>query len=103
MYGLIVKLTAATGRRNDLITMMGGADSHTVPGCLSFIVAEDAANEDVLWITEVWETQAHHEASLQAPAVEPSLANADTLIAAYERVAVTQPVENSSHPLHSER
>ena len=58
MYGLIVKLTSAPGRRRDLITLMGGQDSYTIPGCLSFIVAEDAADEDVLWITEVWESEA---------------------------------------------
>ncbi len=102
MYGLIVKLTAAPGRRNDLIAVMGGADSHTVPGCLSFIVAEDAANEDVLWITEVWDSQASHEASLKAPAINENLAEADTLIAAYEKTATTRPVKNSSHPLHGE-
>ena len=102
MYGLIVKLTSARGRRNDLITMMGGEDSHTIPGCLSFIVAEDAADEDVLWITEVWESQASHEASLQTPAIQTSLVDADTLIAAFEKVATTSPVRNSSHPLHGE-
>ena len=67
MYGLVVKLTSAPGRRDELIALMGGDDSHTIPGCLSFIVAEDAVDENVLWITEVWESQASHEASLQAP------------------------------------
>ena len=52
MFGLIVKLTSAAGRRDDLIGVMGGEDSHAVPGCLSFVVAEDAADEDVLWVTE---------------------------------------------------
>jgi len=102
MYGLIVKLTSAPGRRDELIVMMGGEDSHTVPGCLSFIVAEDAADENVLWITEVWESQASHEASLEAPPVKESLTDADTLIASYEKIATTIPVKKSSHPLHGE-
>ena len=102
MYGLIVKLTTAPGRRNELITLMGGDDSHTIPGCLSFIVAEDAADENVLWITEVWESQASHEASLQAPPVKEGFADAGTLIAGYEKVATTNPVKKSSHPLHGE-
>jgi quinol monooxygenase YgiN len=102
MYGLIVKLTSAPGRRDELIALMGGDDSHTIPGCLSFIVAEDTVDENVLWITEVWESQASHEASLQAPPVKESLADADTLIAGYEKVATTKPVKKSSHPLHSE-
>jgi len=45
MYGLIVKLTATPGRRDELITLMGGDDSHTIPGCLSFIVAEDTTTK----------------------------------------------------------
>ena len=102
MYGLVVRLSAAAGRRGELISMMGGADSHTVAGCLSFIVAEDANDEDVLWITEVWESQAAHEASLEAPAVKEGFADADTLIAGYEKIASTRPVEGSSHPLHHE-
>ena len=102
MYGLIVKLTSAPGRRDELIELMGGEDSHTVPGCLSFIVAEDAADEDVLWITEVWESQASHEASLASPPIKESLTDADTLIAGFEKMATTRPVKKSSHPLHGE-
>lgn len=102
MYGLIVKLTSAPGRRDDLIEMMGGEDSRTVPGCLSFIVAKDASDENILWITEVWASQAAHEASLQAPPIRESLTDADTLIAAFEKIATTQPVKKSSHPMHSE-
>ncbi len=103
MYGLIVKLTSVPGRRDQLIEMLGGDDSHTVPGCLSFIVAEDDADKDVLWITEVWASEASHRASLEALPAKASLADADTLIAGFERVAITKPVTRSSHPLHGER
>ena len=102
MYGLIVKLTSAPGRRAELIERMGGEDSHTIAGCLSFIVAEDAVEPDVLWITEVWSSQAAHEASLASPPIQGSLTEADTLITAFEKVATTRPVESSSHPLHGE-
>jgi quinol monooxygenase YgiN len=102
LYGLIVKLTSAPGRRDELIQMMGGEDSHTIPGCLSFIVAEDAVDDDVLWITEVWESQAAHEASLESPSIKESLTDVDTLIAGFEKIAMTKPVNKSSHPLHHE-
>ena len=100
MYGLIVKLTSAPGRRQDLISLVGGADSHTVPGCLSFIVAEDPLEQDTLWITEVWQSEAAHQASLSRPPIRTSLASADTLIARFEKIATTHPVWGSSHPLH---
>jgi quinol monooxygenase YgiN len=102
MYGLIVKLTSVPGRRDELIVRMGGDDSHSIPGCLSFIVAEDAVDENVLWITEVWESQASHEASLEAPPIKETLTDAYTLISGFEKVATTRPVKKSSHPLHGE-
>jgi quinol monooxygenase YgiN len=102
MYGLIVKLTSAPGRRAELIEMMGGNDSNTVQGCLSYIVAEDDVDYNVLWITEVWSSQAAHEASLQSPPITQSLTKADMLITSFEKVATTKPVKSSSHPLHGE-
>lgn len=103
MYGLIVKLTAAAGRRADLIRAMGGEDSGSIPGCLSFIVAEDIADEDVLWITEVWDSRESHEASLQRPPVQASLTSVDTLITAYEKVVTSRPVDGACHSLHGEK
>ncbi len=102
MYGLIVKLTSTLGRRAELIDVLGGDDSHTIPGCLSFIVAEDPADEDVLWITEVWESQASHQASLRLPPSRPGLPAIETLVARHETIAVTRPVEKHSHPMHGE-
>ncbi len=100
MYGLIVKLTAAPGRREELMVRMGGGDSDRVAGCLSFVVAEDAADENVLWITEVWTSRASHEASLAAPPIQASLGGADELIVRFEKMATTQPVAASSGPFH---
>jgi quinol monooxygenase YgiN len=102
MYGLIVRLTAESGRRAELINVLGGDDSHTVSGCRSFIVAEDAADEDVLWVTEVWESEASHKASLELPPSKAGLPPIESLIARYERIAVTKPVEKNSHPMHVE-
>jgi quinol monooxygenase YgiN len=102
MYGLIVKLTAAAGRRAELIDVLGGDDSHTIQGCLSFIVAEDATDDNVLWVTEVWASEMSHKASLELPPLKPGLPAIETLIARYERVAVTKPVEKHSHPVHGE-
>ena len=102
MYGLVVKLTSASGRRAELIEVLGGENSHNVSGCLSFIVGEDSANEDVLWVTEVWESEASHKASLKLPTSMPGLPAIETLVARHEIVAVTKPVQKQSHPMHRE-
>ena len=62
MYGLIGKLNAVSGRREELIEILleGVGD---MPGCLSYIIARDPGDVNALWITEVWESQASHQAS----------------------------------------
>ena len=31
-----------------------------MPGCLSYLIAKDQANDDGIWITEVWNDKASH-------------------------------------------
>ena len=102
MFGLIVKLTSTPGHRAELIEVLGGDDSHTIPGCLSFIVAEDSAHEDVLWVTEVWESEASHHASLALPPSKLGLAPIETLVARHDHIAISKPVAKHSHPIHGE-
>jgi quinol monooxygenase YgiN len=102
MYGLIVKLTSAPGRRQELIEVLGGEDSHAVAGCRSFIVGEDAADKNILWVTEVWDSEASHKASLELPPAKAGLPAIETLVARHEIIAVTTPVEKHSHPMHRE-
>ena len=102
MYGLVVKLTSSSGRRAELIEVLGGENSHNVSGCLSFIVGEDSADENVLWVTEVWESEASHKASLKLPTSMRGLSSIETLVARHEIIAVTMPVQKQSHPMHRE-
>lgn len=91
MYGLIVKLTAADGRRDELIALLA-ASTCDMPGCFSYVISRDAANADVLWVTEVWESQAAHDSSLTLRAVQAAIPQIKPLIAQLERIAVTEPV-----------
>ena len=40
-----------------------------MPGCRSYVIADDLSDADAIWITEVWETEAAHKASLTLPQV----------------------------------
>ena len=91
MYGLIVKLTAVGGKREELIKLLTGA-AVDMPGCFSYVVAKDAADENVIWVTEVWDSQASHDASLSLPAVKNAIPQSKALVAAFDRIAVTTPV-----------
>jgi len=91
MYGLIGKMTAVAGKRDELLAILlegtGG-----MPGCLSYIVAKDPADADALWITEVWDSQESHKASLALPAVKQAITRGRPLIAGFSNSTVTEPV-----------
>ncbi len=91
LYGLIGKMKAVPGQRDALVSAILEG-SAAMPGCLSYIVAKDADDADAIWITEVWDSEASHDASLQLPAVQASIARARDLVASMETGVVTAPV-----------
>jgi quinol monooxygenase YgiN len=66
MYGLIGRILAQPGKRRELAEILVPGEGG-MPGCLSYIVAEDPEVPDALWVTEVWESRDAHRASLQLP------------------------------------
>lgn len=91
MYGLIGKMKAVPGQRDVLISILLDGVSG-MPGCLSYIVAQDPADADAIWITEVWDNEASHKASLSLPSVRDAIARGRPLIAAFDRHHETVPV-----------
>ncbi|HPF62855.1 MAG: antibiotic biosynthesis monooxygenase [Gemmatimonadetes bacterium] len=91
MHGLIGKMRAVPGQRDALIAILleGVAG---MPGCLSYVVARDPADADAIWITEVWDSPASHQASLALPAVRDAIARGRPLIAGFEQHVTTEPV-----------
>lgn len=97
MYGLIAKLAAVPGKRDELIAVLKDG-TKSMPGCLSYILAKDSADESALWVTEIWDSEAIHDASITLPAVKNAMAQGKPLIAGFERVAVTNPVAGVGLP-----
>jgi len=91
MYGLIGQMIAVEGRRSDLAKILVGATG-SMPGCLSYVVAADPEDQNVLWITEVWDSEASHQASLALPAVQDAIARGRPLIAGFGTRHVTTPL-----------
>ena len=90
MYGLIGKIRAAPGKRDEVLTMLLDATG-ALPGCLSYIVASDPADTSAIWVTEVWTDSASHKASLSLPDVQAAIARAKPLIAGFEFQIETEP------------
>ncbi len=91
MYGLIGKMTATPGQGAALASILLAGASN-MPGCLSYVVALDPAEPDALWITEVWDSEASHKASLALPSVRDAIAKGRPLIAAMGPYTVTAPL-----------
>ena len=91
MYGLIGKIQAVEGERDALaeILLNGLRD---MPGCLSYVVARDPADPDALWVTEVWESEAHHRDSLALPSVQAAIAEGRPKISGFAERVVTEPL-----------
>ena len=91
MYGLIGKMIAVAGKRDELTAiLLSGVGA--MPGCLSYIVATDPADANAIWITEAWDSKASHDASLSLPQVKEAIAKGKPLIAGFGDFVVTTPV-----------
>ena len=91
MYGLIGKIRAKPGQRDALVSILLEGIAG-MPGCMSYVVARDTSDKDAIWITEVWDTQASHEASLSLPSVQDAISQARPLIAGFDQQIETTPV-----------
>jgi quinol monooxygenase YgiN len=91
VYGLVAKLTAASGRRRELAEILA-ACSPQMPRCISYVIAEDSLDENVLWVTEIWESEESHAAAVKMPVVQKAIVDARPMIAGFEKVATTRPI-----------
>lgn len=91
MYGLIANIKSTPGMRDLLVEILleGVSD---MPGCLSYVVGLDGKDSDALWVTEVWESQERHKASLSLAAVQDAIMRAKPLIASFGQFVETAPV-----------
>ena len=89
MFGLIGKMVATPGKRDELIAILLEGVAN-MPGCLAYIVGEDVNDANAIWITEAWDSESSHKASLTLPAVREAISKARPLIAGFgERIVMT--------------
>ena len=91
MYGLIGKIRAVPGERGALARILLEGISG-MPGCRSYVVANDPEDADALWVTEVWDSEESHQASLSLPSVQEAISKGRPLIAGFESQVVTEPL-----------
>jgi len=69
-----------------------GLGASGMPGCLSYVVAQDSKDADALWVTEVWDSEASHRASLSLAHVKDAISRGRLLIAGIDQSVETVPV-----------
>ena len=102
MFGLISSMTVVPGRRDELIAVLAAAVS-SMPGCLSYVVAKDAKDDNTIWITEVWDSKESHDASLSLPVVAKAIAVARPMISGFGNQVITTPVGGYGLPVGKPR
>ncbi len=83
-FGLHGSLLATPGQRDALVTRMLEAARlmQDAPGCELYLVStSETDDDDAVWITEIWRTEADHDASLSLPGVPELIGRARPLIA----------------------
>jgi len=82
-YAMTGRLTAQPGRRSDLASILLRASNIVggMSGCKTYIVMEDARDESVVWVFEMWADKESHDASLQDGRVRALISEALPIIA----------------------
>jgi quinol monooxygenase YgiN len=81
VHGYIGSMRTRPGRRDEVVALLlQGLDGLRAAGCHSYVVSACAGDEDRIWVTEVWESAAHHAASLQLPETRAAIAAATPML-----------------------
>lgn len=91
MYGLIRKMKAITGQRDLLIAILLKGIQGS-PGCVSYVVAQDPADEDVVWITETWDSRESQRESSSSPQMQRAIARSKAFTVGHEERFEIKPV-----------
>ena len=90
-YGLIGQMLAQPGQRAALVAILSEGTG-SMPGNMAYLIGEDSANPNAIWIVEVWENKEAHAASLTLPAVQAAIRKGRPLIAGFGTRAEFKPV-----------
>jgi quinol monooxygenase YgiN len=76
-YGYIGSMKARPGHRDDVVSLLlSGVDGLREAGCQLYVVSVSQADDDTIWVSEVWPTKEHHDASLQLPETKAAISQA---------------------------
>ena len=91
MYGIIGQIKATAGNRDQLSSILLEGTKE-MPGCQLYAIAYDAEDEHSIWITEIWDSEESHKASLGLPKVQEAIARGKPMIAGFGERRIVTPI-----------
>jgi quinol monooxygenase YgiN len=80
-YGYLGSMRTRYGHRDEVVEiLLSGVDGLRAAGCELYLVSVSETDRDVIWVTEVWHSKEHHEASLRLPETQAAIATAMPLL-----------------------
>jgi quinol monooxygenase YgiN len=80
-YGYLGSMRTRYGHRDEVVAiLLSGVEGLRSAGCELYLVSVSENDKDVIWVTEVWQSKQHHEASLRLPETEAAIAAAMPLL-----------------------
>jgi quinol monooxygenase YgiN len=80
-YGYLGSMRTRYGHRDEVVEiLLSGVDGLRAAGCELYLVSVSETDRDVIWVTEVWQSKEHHEASLRLPETQAAIATAMPLL-----------------------
>jgi quinol monooxygenase YgiN len=76
-YAYIGSMRTKPGCRAEIIELLlSGADGLRAAGCQVYAVCTDPADDEIIWVSEVWDSAEAHAASLQLPTTKAAIGRA---------------------------
>jgi quinol monooxygenase YgiN len=76
-YGYIGSMKTQPGHRDEVVAILvSGVDGLKAAGCDLYVVGVSNADDVTIWVSEVWQSKAHHQASLQLPETRAAIGRA---------------------------
>ena len=76
-YGYIGSMRVQDGHRDEVVgILLSGAESLRAAGCQLYAVCIDPADQNVIWVSEIWDSAEQHDASLQLPETRTAIGRA---------------------------
>jgi len=80
-YGMCGKILAKEGQRDALLEILMEASQTPMKGCEIYIVCKSPTEADAIWVMEVWQTEADHEASFKLDSIKALITRARPFMA----------------------